>query len=368
VFRDPHTYIIPLALYEEVISANESKHPTMGILFRRDPDALFVKKVFEGSSAAIAGLKKADRITEINSKPVSTLLPSKINDIIRMKNSDRMFLTIARADQKIKIEVRKTDRIFPSVRSKTLNRSNRVVGLITVNKFSKGVCTEMRSQITDLQQQNIAGLMLDLRDNPGGQVDEAACVINLFVKKGRLLFETRYLDEDRFPDKYFSDRKPVYQGPLAVLINSGSASASEIVAGSLRDNQRATLIGERTFGKGTFQDGRIWKANPKIAIFETGGFYYFPSGWTPQLLGIEPDISVTFTNTESLREEDQYLYPVIPIDIAYKPTNISWLISKNCTADIDFTSDSSLSIDDPQINQAHDWLQCGDGNVRNGSL
>jgi carboxyl-terminal processing protease len=368
VFKDPHTYIIPLALYEEVISANESKHPTLGILFRREPDALIIKKVYEGSSAAMAGLKKADRITAINSEAVSTLLPSKINDVIKMKSNDRMFLTVLRADKKIKIEVIKTDKIFPSVRSKILSRSNRNVGLITVNKFSKGVCDEMRTHIIDLQQQNIAGLIVDMRDNPGGQVDEAACVINLFVKKGRLLFETRYLNEDRFPDKYFSDRKPLYTGSLAVLINSGSASASEIVAGSLRDHKRATLIGERTFGKGTFQDGRIWKANPKIAIFETGGFYYFPSGWTPQLVGIEPDITVAFANTESLREEDQYLYPVIPMDIAFTPNNIDWLITKNCDISIDFASDNGLNIDDPQINQAHDWLQCGDGNVRNGSL
>jgi carboxyl-terminal processing protease len=340
----------------------------MGAIFRRQSDALLVKKIYDGSAAAQAGLKKGDRVLAINGLFVKSLMPSKTNELIKMKNEKLLLLQVQRGNQTLQLELNKSEKSFPALKSQVIHRQQNQVGLLTIHKFSKEICKEVKKEIIHLQQESIAGLILDLRDNPGGQVDEAACVINLFVPRGKWMFETRYLNEDRFPDKYIATEKPIYNGPLVVLINSGSASAAEIVAGSLKDLQRATLVGERTFGKGTFQDGSIWNANPKIALFQTGGFYYFPSGWTPQLMGLQPDIKVSFANTESLREEDQFFFPVIPTEIAFNPNSLNWVLEKPCSADVDFFSDAVVLSEDPQLMQAQSWLECGVSYVRNSGI
>ncbi|MEZ0390645.1 MAG: S41 family peptidase, partial [Pseudobdellovibrionaceae bacterium] len=326
VFKDPHTYIMPLAMYEEVIANSENRNTNAGFVARRQKSELVVRKVLEGSSAAKAGVKKGDRIISLNGEKVSDLLPSQINEILKMRNSDRLALEVTRQSKKKYLEILKSENIYPSVSSRMVNE----LGLVTIHKFSKNVCEMTRQQIISLKEQAARGVLFDLRDNPGGQVEEAACVINLFVDKGTLMFETRYLDASRPSDPYVADKDPIYKGPLAVLINSGSASASEIVAGSLRDLNRAKLIGERSFGKGSFQDGRIWGPNPKIALFETEGLYYFPSGWTPQLVGLQPDVQVNFNSSDQVREDELFLNPLVPIDSWVGPQSLTWLTEREC--------------------------------------
>jgi carboxyl-terminal processing protease len=154
-----------------------------------------------------------------------------------------------------------------------------------------------------------------------------------------------------------------------VLINSGSASASEIVAGALKDQGRAKLIGEKTFGKGSFQDGRIWGPNGKIALFQTEGLYYFPSGWTPQLVGLEPDIVVDFNNTENSREQELFFNPIMPMDNWGGPQALSWLTERDCDVDSTILRLDVVTEADPQMKKAQAWLACdGEKNGRNGSL
>jgi carboxyl-terminal processing protease len=198
-------------------------------------------------------------------------------------------------------------------------------------------------------------LMLDLRDNPGGQVNEAACVLNLFVPRGQILFETRYLDP-RIPSEiYRSENERVYDGSLAVLINAGSASAAEIVAGSLKDLGRATLVGERSFGKGSFQDGIMWPGSLKVAQFKTRGFYYFPSGWTPQLTGIEPDLAAGPSEDSVLREADLYFEPLRPKDLWNGPQSLAWLTNSACEPGATIADAAS---EDPQLETAEKLLTC----------
>ena len=195
----------------------------------------------------------------------------------------------------------------------------------------------------------------------------------MFVKKGTLLFETRYLDRSRNSDFYYAENSPVYNGPIAVLINSGSASASEIVAGSLKDLGRALLVGERSFGKGSFQDGKIWGANEKVLLFQTEGMYYFPTGWTTQLVGLVPDIEVHYNDTD-LREEDLFYKPLMPKPQLMRPTSKAFA-NKNLNCELsEFKLLASTSEQDPQLNEAQSWLDCGfalstrNNNDRNGSL
>lgn len=372
VYKDPHTYIMPLNMYEEVVANSESRNTNVGFIARRTDDHLVVRKVYEGSPAEIAGFHKGDRIVAINGEKVSSLLQSRVSDMLKMKTSNRIGFEIERDtnDGKIRkhMELIKTETTYPAVVSKLLEGDRRV-GLVTVHKFGKNVCQMTKEKILSLKEQNIQGVMLDLRDNPGGQVEEAACIANLFLEKGTLLFETRYLDNSKPSDKYIAENDPIFFGPVAVLINSGSASASEIVAGVLKDQNRAKLIGERSFGKGSFQDGRIWGPNEKVALFQTEGLYYFPSGWTPQLVGLEPDIAVKFNNAENSREQELFFNPIMPMDNWLGPQALSWLTEKDCDMDMASLQTDRVTDSDPQMQKAQAWLACGgEKNGRNGSL
>jgi carboxyl-terminal processing protease len=364
VTKDPHSYLVPIKYYEEVLSNANSRQVSLGMITRRSADTLLVKKVIPQSPAARAGLRKGDVISQVNGKAVGSLLPGQLQEAFRLNKAQRLLLTVKRKSGDLHVDLFKQETLIPSVSSETL-QGNRRVGLITIHRFAKDTCEYVRKEVVDHMEQAVQGLILDLRDNPGGQVEEAACVANLFLDKNILMFETRYLDPHVRPDFYRSKSEKLYKGPLAILINSGSASAAEIVAGVLKDQQRATLVGERTFGKGSFQDGRIWAKNPEIALFQTEGLYYFPSGWTPQLVGIQPDLEVAFNNIGNQREEDLYFRPISATDAWGGPQSISWLNERQC--DMDLTALASAS-SDTQISKAEAWLACGDMNDRNGSL
>ena len=372
IFKDPHTYIMPLAMYEEVVANSEARNASAGMVARRTDGELIVRKVYEGSSADKAGIRKGDRIVAVNGQKVSTLAASKISDVLKMRGMERVNLSVERKGQNMNFEMFRSENVFPSVASKLIDGAHKA-GLITIHKFSKDVCMAVRQKLIDFKQEGVQGILMDLRDNPGGQVEEAACIANLFVEKGTFLFETRYLDASKPSDRYIAENDKIYGGPLAILINSGSASASEIVAGSLRDQGRAKLVGERSFGKGSFQDGRIWGANAKIALFETEGFYYFPSGWTPQLVGLQPDVQVNFNLSDGMREEESFMNPLIPVDSWSGPQSLSWLTEKECDLDVSdlgstFTSSFAMMADDPQLQKAQALISCGARNDRNGSL
>lgn len=358
--RDPHSYLIPLDFYDEMIARSDLQPQHPGFTAKRVLGAAYVRKIFEGSPAHLAGLKKGDQITAINGQSVLKMGFQSFNDALKLKTGQRIFLNVQRKEQygssektiNLDFEIAKTDQTFANVLGKFANEEKRL-GLITIHRFSKKTCEQTRKEIISLKEQGMRGLILDLRDNPGGQVDEAACVLNLFVEKGTPLFETRYLDVSKPTEKYFAENKRIYTGALTVLINGGSASASEIVAGSLKDLGRAQLVGEKSFGKGSFQDGRIWGGNNKVAYFQTEGLYYFPSGWTPQLIGLDPDIKVDSLEGKTLREEDLYLNPLRPNDLWVGPQSLAWLGQVGCQQD-----DVLEQNDDTQIAAAIQSLTC----------
>lgn len=377
VAMDPHTYILPIEMYEDSQSIPENKNTGMGLVARRSLDKLVIRKVFEKSPAAVAGLKKGDRIISFNNIEISILPTSKLNDFLRMKEKDRVLVQAERNGKPVVAEIIKAENSVPNVLVQWIEQS-KGLGLITINRFTNDTCEMVKSEIKKLKAWGLSGLVLDLRDNPGGQVEEAACVTGLFIKKGKLLFETRYLDASKKTDFYFSKEAPLFTGPLVTLINSGTASAAEIVAGSLKDLSRTTLMGEKSFGKGSFQDGKVWGQNQKIVLFETQGFYYFPSGWTPQLVGLTPDIEVKFSAIDPQREEDLYLSPLRPYDYWNGPQSLSWLYTQNnCVQKFDnaqYTDGFNPSLaftefnEDPQLRSALTFITCQGSNDKNDSI
>jgi carboxyl-terminal processing protease len=309
VFRDPHTYLMPVEQFKEVVSKVDNKSQSLGLVLGRANGHYVVRKVLPGSPAQSAGLLKGDVVAAIDATKIKGLLQARVSELLKGDLGSEVDLAVLRAGHAKTISVTRAESMIPTVSGQVID-GIKPVGVITLNKFAKSTCEKTKSILTDLKKAQVRGLLLDLRDNPGGQMEEAACVASLFVGPKEKIFELRYLDPGKAPEVYYGSEEKVFDLPMAVLMNASSASAAEIVAGALRDLNRAVLVGEKTFGKGSFQEGELWSQNRKIALFETKGFYYLPTGRSPQLKGLNPDVAVHFDNIFVGREEDQFLNPL----------------------------------------------------------
>lgn len=359
VFRDPHTYLLPANMYTEVVAKVNPKSLSIGVVVGRDDKHYFIKKVIENSSSYLAGLKKGDVILSVNGKKADSLSPQELSDHLKGEVGSVLELKVLRQKDLQELRLVRTEQTLPTVSTQVLDGIT-PVGVLTINKFAIDACAQVRAGLRRLKMQGVRGLLLDLRDNPGGQMEEATCVTGLFVGPGRKVFDIKPLALDVAEESSFTAETAEYEGAMAVLINAGSASAAEIVAGALQDYKRALLVGERTFGKGSFQEGEIWAKNDKIAIFETKGFYYLPSGRSPQMMGLEPDVRVSFKDRFALREEDQYLNPLMAPVLAGAVTGLAGFsadLQPDLATCISFESDF-LPPEDPEIKEAHRVLNC----------
>ncbi len=308
IYKDPHTYIMPGDYYEEVGSQIERSNLFVGVAFEKIRNQIIVRKVFKNSDAEIAGLEAFDHVQSINKKIVAELSLSDISQLLKDSNVKKFEFDIRRNnDQKI-IQINRQYRNLSHVQFEILSGLKNFA-VVTLTKFSRGVCEEVATKIRSASENNISGVILDLRDNPGGQLDEAACLAGLFLGMNKKTYSVEFFDPIKANEVVLSSGSLLYKGPLVVLMNSSSASASELLAGALQDHKRALLVGEKSFGKGTFQESEVWSKNPKISLFKTQGFYLLPSETSPQLHGIEPDIEFD-ENHLKIREQNTYFNPI----------------------------------------------------------
>jgi carboxyl-terminal processing protease len=169
-----------------------------------------------------------------------------------------------------------------------------------------------------------------------------------------VVYSTEYFDGLR-QEKYLTRLAPTYTGPLAVLINANTASAAEILAGSLQDHSRGIVVGERSFGKGSFQAGRVWEQNSKIAFFKTQGLYYLPSGRSTQNVGVSPDIEVVGPGPQSQREADLYSN-TIATQLSTR-TVLNSLIADSCSS-VEQEAILGAFASDRQMGKAYRALDC----------
>ena len=349
VFKDPHTYIMPLDYFYQVVSKAAPKTKSVGFVISRTANNYFIRKIYQNSPAEEAGLKKGDFLIAINGKNVSELTYIKVNELIRAESTS-VQLKILRGRQVLDIVVARKEVELSSVTSEVLNRG-KLVGLLSINKFSKDSCAMTEKAIKSLMASQVEGMILDLRDNSGGQIDEAACIAGLFLGSKKKIFQLQFFDTSREREEVYSQKSLLYGGALAILVNRGSASASELLAGSLRDYGRALLVGETTFGKGTFQEGEVWNLNSKIGLFASKGFYILPSGFSPQMYGLSPDIEVHFAKDIQPREADQYIYSLYPPSGPH-------LVMKQVAKKPACQPISTLGSDDNQLLKAEQALFC----------
>lgn len=360
VLRDPHTYLIPTDYYNEVVAQLNPKTTSLGVIVARGLEQYFVRKVLAASPADYAGLKKGDLLLKVNNKNIQNLSLQRVGELMKAEGGELTRLLIQRGISKKTVAVKRSTQPVPTVSWKYEKAKKYAV--LTINKFARGTCDKTQETLLEILQNDVKGLLLDLRDNSGGQMEEASCIASLFLGKNRKILTLQYRDASREPEVMYGQQDQVYFGALGVLINSGTASAAEILAGVLQEYHRGVLVGERTFGKGTFQEGEVWDGNPQIALFETKGYFTMPSGRSPQLVGILPDVPVVFKESKTLREEDLYINPFSSPLLTNSQGNKNKLKLDLCSAiQAERKDDSKPAVEfdfDPQLDKATEILNC----------
>lgn len=291
---DPHSAYIYGDGYERLTTMMDGNYQGLGISVQGEDGAVKIVSPFKGSPADKAGLKAGDYITHIDGKLIVGL---ELDDAIaqmRGPAGTAITLTVVRAGREAPFDVKVTRGVI-ELEPVTYEMKDGNVGYISVNEFSRDVGRDVAQALADLRKQaggRLTGLVLDLRRNPGGSLDEAVALSDLFLDQGQIVSQRGRGRRDTI----YYDAESVYPGdvadgtPMIVLIDAGSASASEIVAGALQDQNRAVIMGERSFGKGSVQT--LLPLTRNTALKLTTALYYTPSGRSVQEGGIEPDIRV----------------------------------------------------------------------------
>lgn len=288
---DPHSAFLDPKAFEDIRISSSGEYSGVGLELAAESGELRVSGIIEDTPAAQTGIQVGDRLMAIDEAPVDAEQMPQMIERMRGQAGTKVKLTLMRASvaeplnfvlerQPVRVRTVKHELLEPGV------------GYVRIVHFSDTTDTDLRRALAKLSQQNrgaLHGLVLDLRNNPGGVLEAAVEVSDEFLEKGVIVSAS-----GRAADAQFSmSAKPgdLLNGkPIAVLVNAGSASASEIVAGALKDHQRAVLVGSRTYGKGSVQT--IVPLSDGRAIKLTTSRYFTPSGESIHQKGIAPDIEV----------------------------------------------------------------------------
>ena len=289
---DPHSSYLPPDVAEEMRFQTRGEFGGLGIEVTQRDGFVLVVSPMDGTPAAEAGIEAGDYITHVDGESVLGLTLSQAVDMMRGPVGSEIIITVVREGEEEPFDVsiiRDTIKL-KAVRVRTESKSI-ILRVTTFNdqtydNLSEGIITQIEKAGGI---NNIEGFVLDLRNNPGGLLSQAIKVSDAFLEKGEIV-STRGRDPSD-GDRYNATPDDLAQGkPIVVLINGGSASASEIVAGALQDHQRAIVVGTKSFGKGSVQTVMPLRDNAAMRL--TTARYYTPSGRSIQALGVSPDIIV----------------------------------------------------------------------------
>jgi carboxyl-terminal processing protease len=286
---DPHSSYLNPKDWEDMQVQTKGEFGGLGIEVTMEDGVIKVVSPIDGTPAAKAGIQPSDLIVQIDGKPILGMTLSEAVDKMRGPVNSKIVLTIRRGKQPpFDVTLARAIIKIESVHGQLIDN----VGYIRITSFSEQTTGGLQDTLAKIKSQaggKLQGLVLDLRNNPGGLLDQAIGVSDAFIDKGEIV-STRGRDPSQ-AQRYNAQPGDLLDGlPLVVLINGGSASASEIVAGALQDHHRAVLLGTRSFGKGSVQT--IIPIPGHGAIRLTTARYYTPSGRSIQAKGIEPDIVV----------------------------------------------------------------------------
>jgi carboxyl-terminal processing protease len=294
---DPHSSYMNAKAFKDMQIQTKGEFGGLGIEVNEDKGIIKVVSPIDDTPAARAGIKPGDIITALDGK---TLIGMTLNDAVdkmRGPPNSKIVLTIKRqnVDKPIEVSLVRETIHIQVVKSRMEPND---IGYVRLSQFTEQADAGIKQAVKNLRQQNggkLRGLVLDLRNNPGGLLDQAVSVSSDFIDQGEIVSTRARHPEDS--QRWDAKGDDILHGaPMVVLINGGSASASEIVSGALQDHRRAILLGTPSFGKGSVQTVIPLPGNGAMRL--TTARYYTPSGRSIQALGITPDVPVQETSTE----------------------------------------------------------------------
>ncbi|NIZ01857.1 S41 family peptidase [Thalassospira lucentensis] len=349
---DPHSSYLNMDNFEEMQVDTRGEFGGLGIEVTMEEGFVKVISPIYDTPAEKAGLQPGDFITHIDGTAIRGKTLNDAVDMMRGKVNTDIVLTIVRKGEQAPFDVTLTRAVIKvqSVRAE----AKEDVGYIRITKFNEQTFSGLQRAINDMRDEigpEMKGLVLDLRNNPGGLLDQAISVSDAFLDKGEIV-STRPRDTEN-TDRYNAREGDLAEGmPIVVLINDGSASASEIVAGALQDHRRAVIMGTRSFGKGSVQT--ILPMPGNVALRLTTARYYTPSGKSIQEVGIVPDIIVPQARLESLESDVRRSEASLSGALRNEDANTS-----NAEEDANTRRDDAeqLAIDDYQLSRALDMIR-----------
>ena len=296
---DPHSTFLNTDELKELKVQTKGEFGGLGIEVTLENGFVKVISPIDDTPASRAGILAGDLITHLDDEPVLGMTLSEAVSIMRGKAGSKIKLTVNREENKtLQIVITRAVIELKAVKAKIQNN----IGYIRVSSFNQKVDTQIIKAISKFKKNNkIIGYVLDLRNNPGGLLDQAVNVTDIFLDRGEIVSTRGRFERDG--SRFNAVKTDLTDGlPLVVLINQGSASASEIVAGALQDHKRAIIMGTKSFGKGSVQT--ILPSGENVALKLTTAKYYTPLGRSIQKTGIDPDILVEQFELKKLSESE----------------------------------------------------------------
>jgi carboxyl-terminal processing protease len=293
--NDPYTRFMSPDEFQSMRIDTSGELTGVGIQITQDQDTkkIVVVAPIEDTPAYNAGILSKDVITKIDGKSTNGMEVDDAVKLIRGKPGTSVVLTIEREGQAIEYPLTRTLIEIHPVRAQVEDINGARVGYIRLNQFSAQASEEMRQAVQKLEKENVVGYIFDLRSNPGGLLYSSVDIARIWLDEGGIVST---VDRRGEVEQQSANKRQLSNRPLVVLVDGGSASASEIVSGALQDNQRAVIVGTKTFGKGLVQSVRELGDGSGMAV--TIAKYLTPNGRDINKHGIDPDVEVELTDTQ----------------------------------------------------------------------
>ena len=293
---DPHSIYMKTSMYKALKEHTAGAFGGIGVTMGFKDDKVTIMAVLEGTPGEKVGLKVGDEIMSVDGTPVTEYQPEEVAMHIRGDAGTEVKLLIHRADEADREYAIQRDIIkVPSAKGKMLDDGR--MGYIRIASFGENTGDEFKSEYNKLKEAGMAGLIVDLRQNPGGLITSCVEVADMLVPKGNIVSVVQRDGSKEEYDSSLEESTP----PIVVLIDGNSASASEILAGALQDREAATIVGSKSYGKGSVQ--------VVVPLFHNDGLkltiakYYTPSGKCIDGIGIEPDITVNLSEGDTVDKQ-----------------------------------------------------------------
>ena len=299
---DPYSAYLTPERYKELEIGTSGEFGGVGMEVTEEEGFLKVIAPIEGSPAAKAGIKPGDLILAINGKTTEGMAVFESVKLLRGPKGSNVKITLKREGENSSIDLTLTRDII-HIESVKFDLFKGGIGYIKLSQFQEKVAEELINAVSNLEYKNggmLKGLVLDLRNNPGGLLDEAIEVADEFIDQG-LIVSVKGRSPDQSKQYFATKGENVHDYPIVVIVNKGSASASEVVAEALQDSNRATILGSKTFGKGSVQT--IIKLDDGSGLKITTAKFYAPSGRSINAIGVTPDVIIEDNDKRDLQME-----------------------------------------------------------------